>query len=239
MSRRPVSRIVAALVVAVLATGAAGCGSGPSHKKPAASASPTVPPYLPVPDGVALTAPGTALRVGQHAVVAWRPRQNSVAVLDLRVRRIERTTYDRSFQGWAVGKDMAATTPYFARVTVKNVSDTDLGGLPVPLYGQDDGGRFTSAQPFAQRTFVPCHPSVLPKPFAPGAIAELCFVYAISPGHDLASIAFNLQQDNTPLKPVTWTGKPSDKIIPPKPKPTAKAGKKAGKKTTQKSGKKQ
>lgn len=217
----PLHRFSAVAIAAALTLGATACGTDPA--KPSPSASPTVPAYLPVPSGVDLTVPGTALKIGQHAVIAWRPNQREVAALDVRVRRLERTTYDKSFQGWAVSPDQAATTPYFARVTVKNVSTSDLGGLPVPIVAQMANGVSAAAQPFAQRTFTPCHPTVLPKKFAAGATAELCFVFPISPGQDLAAIAFQPQGTDGFLKSVTWTGKATTKVLPPKPKATKKA----------------
>jgi hypothetical protein len=225
----PLHRISAVALAAGLALGLSACGGSPAEPgaSGSASTSPSVSPYAtPVPAGVTLTTPGTALKVGQHAVIAWHPKQNEVATLDVRVRRLERTTFDKSFQGWAVGPTQAAMTPYFVRATVKNVSTDDLGGLPVPIYGQDDAARLVASQPFSQRVFEPCNPAVLPKKFAPGATTELCFVFLMAPGHDLASIAFPPQDASGSLAPITWKGKPTTKVLPPKP---SKAPKKAGK----------
>ena len=229
----PLHRISAVALAAGLALGLTACGGNakPSADGSAggsASPSPSVSPYVtPVPSGVALTTPGTALKVGQHAVIAWHPKQSQVATVDVRVRRLERTTFDKSFQGWAVGPSQAAMTPYFARATVKNVSTEDLGGLSVPLYGEDDAQRLVASQPFSQRVFEPCNPAVLPAKFAPGATTELCFVFLMAPGHDLASIAFPppALADGTALQTITWSGTPSTKVLPPKPTKAAKQGK--------------
>jgi len=228
---RPLHRLSAAALAVVLALGASACGSA---EKPKAEESPSVPPYAAVPDGVDLTVPGTQLKVGQHAVIAWRPKQDEVAALDVDVRRLELATYDKWFQGWSVDPTKAATTPYFVRATVTNVSDSDLGGLSVPLWGEQDGGTLVAAQPFAKAVFEPCHPTTLPTTFAPGATTELCFVFAISPGHDLAAVAFQPQAEGSQfLKLVTWTGKATTKVQPPKPaKKTKKRTKKAAKQPT-------
>ncbi|MCL2542730.1 MAG: hypothetical protein FWE71_09780 [Nocardioidaceae bacterium] len=230
----------AAVVALVAATGLAGCGSGAS--KPAAAASTSAAPYVDVPSGVQLTAPGTKLGLGDGAVVGWRPRQDTVAALSLRVDRIERTTFDQSFKGWQISSSLAATTPYFARVTATNVSKTDLGGIPVQLWGEDDAGRLVSGQPFDKRTFAPCHPTVLPKPFKPGDHVDLCFVYLISPGHDLTSVAFEPPSTDGQLAPITWSGPISTKVEPPaqattspSSRSTAKGSGKASGKTSGKS----
>ena len=233
------SRALAAVGAAVvLAAALTGCGSGKAKSAP--SASPSVAPYIAVPDGVTLTDPGTALKLGDHAVIGWHPRQDTVAALDVQVERVERTTFDKSFQGWQISRSLAATTPYFARVEVTNVSDTDLGGLPVPIWGQQDAGTLVQAQPFDKRTFAPCHPTKTPATFAPGQHVELCFVYLISPGQDLASVAFQPQDDQSQaLKPVTWSGTISTKVKPPaepKKHKKSKKSKKSGK--SGKSGKK-
>lgn len=237
--RTPLARVTAVAVASVLALSVAGCGSKKSSPDASASgspdASPSVAPYIDVPGDVQLTPPGTKLKLGQDAVIAWHPRQDTVAALDVTVTRIERTTYDKSFQGWNVGSKLAATTPYFARAVVKNVSGTDLGPIPVPLWGQQDNGTLVGTLPFDKRTFAPCHPAKLPKTFKPGAKTDLCFVFTISPGQDLASVTFQpLDSAGQQLQGITWKGKVQTKVKPPAPpKKTSKKSKskssKAGK----------
>lgn len=236
--RRPVARLAAVALAAVLGTTLAGCGS--DKAKPAPSASPSVAPYVDVPGDVHLTDPGSSLKVGQHAVVAWKPRQDTVAVLDIQVTRLERTTFDKSFQGWNITRNQAATTPYFARAVATNVSDTDLGSFPVPLWGQDDAARLIGAQPFDQRVFQPCHPAKLPATFKPGAKVDLCFVFLMSPGYDFTSATFEPQDaDGAALAPITWTGKIQTKVKPPTAPKKKSTSKKSGtsKKSTKKTGK--
>jgi hypothetical protein len=174
-----------------------------------------------VPSGVALTTPGTQLHLGQHAVVGWHPRQGETATLDLQVTRLERTTFDKSFQGWKISPNVAATTPYFARAVATNVSDTDLGGISVPLWARNDAGELVAPQSFDRRTFGPCHPDRVPDTLAPGASVDLCFVYLMSPGSDLASVTFQPQTEtHGALDPITWSGTISTKV---KPSPGASA----------------
>ena len=229
MIRRP----VALLAAAALVLSASACGSGGAKAGASDSPSPTVAPYLAVPSGVALTTPGTALHLGQDAVIAWHPRTDVTAVVDIRITRIERTTYDKSFQGWKVSPTLAATTPYFARAVVTNVSDAPLDKIVVPIWAEEDSGTLVATQPFQKRVFEPCHPYVTPESFAPGARINMCFVFAISPGQDLRSVTFRPYDDsNEPLESITWKGHISSKVQPPvtkkkhtKKKPTKKATK--------------
>ncbi len=56
-------------------------------------------PYLPVPDGVVLTDPGSELGLGEQATVAWRPRQGDVGVLNVKVRKLVKADI-KDLQEW-------------------------------------------------------------------------------------------------------------------------------------------
>ena len=229
-------RILGVIGALALALPVSACGSGGSPAAgPSASSSPTVAPYATaVPSGVALTTPGTALGLGDHAVIAWHPKVSTTAVLDVQVTRIERTTYDKSFQGWKVSASQAATTPYFVRAVVTNESTTPLDRVAVPIWAEQDAGTLVAAQPFQQRTFAPCHPYITPASFAPGAHIDMCFVFAISPGQDLKSVTFRPYDDsNQPLQSITWTGHISSKVQPPVTKKPKKKSTKGAKKSKQ------
>jgi hypothetical protein len=177
-------------------SGASPSGSAPGSSSAAAS------PYLPVPDGVQLTAQGSKLSVGDHAVVAYEPRQDSVGVLDIKVTKLERTTFKRSFQGWQLDDATRRTTPYFVTVKVVNVGKTDLGGRPVPLYIVDGHNTLIESSTFAS-TFKPCPSGPFPKKFRPGSTLWTCQVY-LAPKHgDLTAVSFRPTQD---FNPITWTG---------------------------------
>ena len=160
-------------------TGASSSGSASG----AASAS----PYLPVPDGVELTAQGSQLSVGDDAVVAYEPRQDSVGVLDIKITGMERTTFKRSFQGWQLDDATKRTTPYFVHAVVRNLGDTDLGGRPVPLYIVDGNNTLIESSTFAS-SFKPCPSTPFPKKFGNGDRMRTCLVY-LSPKHgDLTAV---------------------------------------------------
>lgn len=168
--------------------------------------------YLPVPAGVSLTAPGTDLQLGDTGTIAWRPRQDRVVALDLTVDRIDKTSFEESFQGWVVTKEMKGQVPYFVRVKAKNVSDADAGGLLVPLYAQVATTSMYEPLSFKEQAFEPCPGGVLPDTLMPGKSADLCFVYLLPQGAQLQSAAFDLVGQ---LEPVTWTG-PITSIEKPK-----------------------
>lgn len=208
----PSAALLAPVLAAALLLG--GCSGGDASSQDASSADSTTSgsssgssaatqkPYLPVPDGVELTAQGSKLDVGQHAVVAYEPRQGTVGVLDIKVTALEKTTFARSFQGWQLDKDTLKTNPYFVHASVKNVGKTDLGGRPVPLYIVDGRNTLIEASSFAS-TFKPCPSQPLPDKFAHGDRVKTCLVY-LSPKHgDLTAVSFRPTQD---FNPITWTG---------------------------------
>lgn len=160
-------------------------------------------PYLPVPDGVELTPPGSELDLGTPAVVAWRPRQDVVGVLDIDVRRIERTSFKQSFGGWDVRAEVKKKlTPYFVRATVRNVGDTNLTERLTPLYAVDSEDTLVEPTRFTEQ-FEPCPGGNLPKGFSNGDRAEVCMVYLINDGLELTGVSFRPTQD---FDPITWTG---------------------------------
>jgi hypothetical protein len=205
----------------------AGAGSSPTASESAASASSSpsasespsteATPYLPVRDGVELTAQGSQLEVGDSAVVAFEPRQDEVAVLDITVTRLEKTSFEESFSGWQLDAGTRKSNPYFVHATVRNVGGTDLGGRPVPLYIVDGRNTLIEASGFAS-TFKPCPSKALPKKFENGDRAKVCLVYLSPRNGDLTAVSFRPTED---FDPIVWTGKlqrvGSDKKSKPTP----------------------
>ncbi len=195
----------------------AGC-SGDDEPDSAGSSESGTPsasdsPYLPVPEGVELTAPGTQLKVGETATVAWEPRQDLVGVLEVTVDRLEKTTYAKSFRGWKLSSALDDAAPYFVRATVTNVGDTDLGGQRIPLYIVDGANTLVEYSSFASR-FKPCPSGDFPKPFAAGATQQVCLVYLAPKGGDLTAVSFRPTQE---FDPILWTGElqaPADQAAP-------------------------
>ncbi|MFC5730778.1 MULTISPECIES: hypothetical protein [Nocardioides] len=215
------------VVVLGLALVAAGCGADDKKADRDESASPsptsttTSPaPYLEVAEGVELTEPGTALALGQEAVVAFELRQDVTAALAVTVERIERTSFRESFQGWRIDDVTAARTPHFVRLKVTNVGEGDLGGLLLDdVIWADDGTKLEAPVYYDAKQLPVCAGGPLPKAFASGATAALCQVYFIADGHRLAAVTFHPPAD---LAAITWTGAFS-KVQPPARNPKKKA----------------
>ncbi len=236
--RRPANRAAAAAAGVALAAGLlAACGdsggddadqdepTSESSSTEAVSDEPTEG-YLPVPEGVVLTEPGASLGFGEQATIAWQPQQDAVVALDLTVERIDRTTYQESFEGWVIRPEMKGQVPYFVRVTASNVGQDPAGGLLVPLYGFSGAESMYEPLDFREEPFEPCPGGNLPKSLRPGKSTELCFVYLLPEDQELAAAAFDLGGE---LLPVTWSGQITE-IEKPKKDKKDKKGKKKDKK---------
>jgi hypothetical protein len=175
---------------------------------------------LPVPEGVELSPQGSQLEVGETATVAYELRQGVVGVLDIRVSRLEKTSFKKSFVGWDLDQGQQRSNPYFVRATITNRGDTDLGGKEVPLYIVDGTNTLVEATTFAS-AFPPCEPGSFPKKFKPGRKMKVCLVFLSPKKGDLTAVSFRPTQD---YDPITWTGD-LEKPKPPKPDKPGKGGK--------------
>jgi hypothetical protein len=223
--RRAVSPWVAVVAAAALLAGCSGDDKGPdvgggssssgtSGETGTASASAT--PTLPVPAGVELSPEGSQLAVGDTATVAYELRQGVVGALDIKVSRLEKTSFKKSFVGWDLDQAQKSSNPYFVRVTLTNRGDTDLGGKHIPLYIVDGNNTLVEATTFAS-AFPPCQPGVFPKKFKTGHTMRACLVFLSPKKGDLTAVSFRPTQE---YDPITWTGelqKPKP-VKPPKGK---------------------
>ena len=174
-----------------------------------------------MPAGVELTAQGSKLEVGDTATVAYEVRQGVVGVLDIKVTRLEKTSFKKSFVGWDLDpSSRSKANPYFVRATVTNRGETDLGGRQVPLYIVDGTNTLLEATTFAS-AFKPCEPGTFPKKFRPGKKVKVCLVFLSPNKGDLTAVSFRPTQE---FDPITWTGE-LQKPKPPKPDKDDKGGK--------------
>jgi len=205
-----VRSVAVSALALVAAAGLSGCGSddsadGAKQARPRPSATSSAPEtYLPVPEDIALTRPGTALKLGEEGVVAFQRRQDEVGVLAVSVDRIEQTSFAESFAGWNVDDVTAARTPYFVRVHLTNLGDVDLGGMRLDsVLWADDGTTLEAPNYYTAEQLPVCPGDPLPTPFATGATAELCQVYFIAPTRALQRVSF---PPFGGLDAVTWSG---------------------------------
>lgn len=166
---------------------------------PAAEPERSAPPATAA--ATAGTEPGTDLRFGDPAVLAWRPTQDLAGELELTVDTVAEQRQS-VFDGWTRDAAMGAARPYFVTVTLANVGDTDLGGHEVPLYLRDTRG--TLGAPWTLGgDFTACQSGPLPVPFEAGAEEEMCLVYLVPDGGRVRDLVFEPTEG---YDPITWTG---------------------------------
>jgi hypothetical protein len=209
-------RVAAPAVALVLLAGCSSGGDDDSSSGESSSATPsesspsqtTSSDYLEVPDEVDLTPPGTELGFGDPATIAWEPRADETAILTVTVRRVDRTTFKQSFQGWVISEEMEGQTPLFVQATVSNAGDKRLGGEEIPLTVVDDTGIHVQPTIAQDQTFEPCPGGTLPKKFKPGAKIQVCLLYLLDPGREFTSVAFQpVDADHRPVADaISWTG---------------------------------
>jgi hypothetical protein len=206
--------LAAALLLSACTVG--GGSSGPGDAGPGTSgtdgggATPgSVPaPYLPVPDGVVLTDPGSELGLGEQATVAWEPRQGQLAVLDMKVRKLVKADM-KDLADWQLDAAGRSSALYYVTVTVANVGDLDLSDRRVPLYAFDGAGTLVESSSF-KTDFDPCPSLAMPDGFVTGEKVTLCQAYLVPKRGDLTAVGFRPTVD---FNPVTWVGK----VTEPKP----------------------
>jgi hypothetical protein len=207
--RFPARLLALPAVLTLVLTGCSGgegeAPSGDASPAGESSSSPTPEPYLPVPEGVELTAQGAVLSLGDTATVAWEPDQKKVGVLDVEVTSMEKADF-KQFVGWEITKQIKQTAPYFVRATVTNVGETDLGSkkglVPVPLYGVDEENRLIESSLFSG-SFKPCEGASFPDKFKPGAKLKACMVYLAPDKAALEAVSFRPEQE---FNPIIWEG---------------------------------
>jgi hypothetical protein len=203
-------RLVPTLAALLLSLGLlAGCsddgdGSGSDGAaSPGSETSESEGPYLPVPDGIELTSPGSDLGVGESGVIAWQPRQDLIGVLDINVTQLVKTSFADSFEGWDVSEEQKKSlTPYFVHATVTNLGETNLSQRMVPLYAVDSGDTLVEPTEFTD-DFEACPGGALPRGFFTDDAAEVCMVYLIADGLELSGVTFRPTEQ---FDAITWTG---------------------------------
>lgn len=194
------------------------CG-GEGDKKPTARPSVVLPSGdVDVPEGVDLTEPGTNLAFGEKATVAYEPNPKKGTVLELTVRSVTKGTI-RDLARYQLDARTKASVPYYVRVKVTNVGDSDVGKSPVPLWAVDNTDTLIQASSFTN-TFRRCSSKPLPAKFGPKTSTVQCLVYLIPDHGRLTGVSFRPLQA---FAPIEWTGKIA------KPKNAKKAHKSAQK----------
>jgi hypothetical protein len=201
------------LVVAALAL--SGCGG---TEKPTTKPTVTLPTGdVNVPAGVELTKPGSELKFGEKAVVAYAPNADRSTVLEMTVADATQGAIG-DLGSYVLDERTKASTPYYVDVAVKNVGDGDVGQTPIPLWAVDNANTLIQASSFTN-SFTRCPSTPLPTTFAPNATVTTCLVFLVPDHGTLTGLSYRPLQA---VAPVIWKGT----VTPATPPAAAKKHKK-------------
>jgi hypothetical protein len=168
-------------------------------------------PYLPVPNGVVLTDPGSELGFGEQATVAWRPEKEQVGVLNIKVRKVVEADI-KALQNWQLDAAGRGSSLYYVTMTVANVGDQDLSGQRIPLYVLDGANALVESSAF-KKEFKPCSSPALPDGFVTGEKVTVCQAYLVPKRGTLVAVTFRPTEK---FNPITWVGKVTEPKEPEK-----------------------
>jgi len=198
--------LAAFLVSALVLTG---CGGEDAKAKPQAEPAPAAPTgNVEVPSGLTLTKPGTELKFGEKAVVAYEanPKRGTVLSMTVTGGRQGRIS---DFAGYQLSAANKKSRPYYMRAAVTNVGAGDLSRLGVPLYGVDASNTLIPPATFNNK-FVPCPSTPFPQGFTTKKSLVACLVYLVPNGGTLSAVSYRPSQK---YAGITWSGT----ILPPAP----------------------
>jgi hypothetical protein len=121
------------------------------------------------------------------------------------------------FATYQLSAETKKSTPYYVKVTVKNIGTGDLSHTGIPLYAVD-GSNSLNQQTSFNNTFAKCPSQPLPSGFTAGKSLSACLVFVLRPGQTLTKVSYRPLQA---FPPISWEGK----ITPP---PAVKKTKKKG-----------
>ena len=206
-SRRARTTFVAVLVASALVLTA--CGADNDKKPAAAKPSAPIPSgNVDVPSGVTLTKAGTALKFGETATVAYEQNPQRSSVLALTVNSVAKGRIG-DLAAYQLDPASKKSTPYYARVQVKNLGTGDLSHAITPIYAVDSTNALVQAVSF-NNTFAKCPSTTLPAGFTAGKTANMCLAYLLPPGRTLVEMSYRpLQQ----YEPITWKGTITQPVV--------------------------
>ncbi len=213
--------------VALLAVAACGSGGGSKQSASAANASgqqaaamaAASPAQAVKPKTGGLTPPGTDLRLGSSAAVAWVPPSGFTTAkaqagirLVVSVDSIEKGSI-ADFKNIQLDASQRASTPYYVKVHLRNVGSTgpssDNPGLAFQAI--DDRGQQQQSVTFIG-DFPRCGDSRPPKPFSNGKSYSTCLTYLLPGGGSINEVHWNDGPSRAGVvssyfdKPVVWKG---------------------------------
>lgn len=201
---RPTARLLAVLAVGALAL--TGCSvekkDDDAPSSPKAEPSPSLPTGdVDVPTGVTLTKAGDTLKFGEPAVVAYQPNSQRNSALQMSVASVQQGRIS-DFASYQLNAETKKSTPYYVKVSVKNVGTGDLSRTGIPLYAVDSSNSLNQQTSF-NNTFAPCPSQPLPTGFTGGKSLSTCLVFVLRPGQTLTKVSYRPLQA---FPPISWEG---------------------------------
>jgi hypothetical protein len=199
---RPLTSLVVALAAAVAISGCSVQKKDDDKPSPTAEPSPTLPTgSVDVPSGVDLTPAGETLKFGEPAVVAYQPNPQRSSVLQMTVSSVQKGLIS-DFAAYQLSAETKKSTPYYVKVSVKNVGTGDLSRTGIPLYAVDTSNSLNQQTSF-NNTFATCPSQPLPAGFTAGKSLSTCLVFVLRPGQSLTKVSYRPLQA---FPPISWEG---------------------------------
>ena len=202
---RVIRRTTLAVLACCTTLALAGCGGGSGTSSPSAgssgSGSSGGASATTKVDGIALTAQGSALKVGDKAVLSWQPTQKTTGVIRVAVTGLEKLPIS-AFSSWRLTPATQRSTPYFVKATVQNLGRTNLSGVTVPLYLLDQHNTLLQASTF-QAQYPPCPSKPLPSGFTRHKSTAVCLVYFVPDHGSMVAVSF---RPSEAFNAITWKG---------------------------------
>ena len=160
--------------------------------------------------GGGLTAPGTALKLGDTAHVTYKPLtatdDKHLFQVDATAEKIEKGSMD-DFKNISLDADQKNSTPYYVTVKIENTGKEiplgDMEGDPDLKFGAiDDRGQEQPSITFIG-DFDRCTDADAPKPFTKGKSYESCLAFLVGGDGSIDKVQWK-GSDKYILKPVEW-----------------------------------
>lgn len=195
--------MTAAAVCALTLTGCSGMGddeAAPTTSAATSADSPdaSTPAATAEIDGRA-TPPGTKLKLGKSAVVRFTANPKHDSLIKLTVTTVKQGQI-KDLDQFRLDDQTKRSSVYYVSASVKNVGKGDLGGQPIPLYGQVSNDLVVPPVVLGS-TFKRCDYQPLPKKFERGKRADVCIVL-LAPRHGKVSSVQWRPADNS--DPIIW-----------------------------------
>ncbi|MFL5844190.1 MAG: hypothetical protein ACJ762_05805 [Solirubrobacteraceae bacterium] len=203
---------------AAIALFAGGCGGGDDEQSAVTTVVETVTTTAPettdtvvtqttaVPRPESASTPGgTKLEVGDPAVVVYDDTGSSgkKTLVQVTPTEIEKGSLD-DFKNIDLDADQKASTPYYVKVTAKNVGEHDISGADPASYinGVDDRGQDQNEIIFFGDFERCAHAD--PKSFKPGDEYETCLTYLIPGGGSIEGLRWIFFDEENSKSNIDW-----------------------------------